>query len=218
MNMQMHQVKERVLAQPYYAPLFKAAYGHDVQNEDEILNAIGIFVNSIGSFNSTYDQAVDKYLAANNSLAGIRNADLAGMTSQENEGRLLYLDNCSSCHGNIEQGVAAPALIQANNGLNTVYEDDGMGDGMFKVPTLRNVEKTGPFMHDGRFATLRDVVDHYSDGVQNHPNLNPELKSGGQPKRLNLNDSQKDALVAFLKTYTDQEFLTDVKYSDPFIK
>jgi len=216
MNMEMHRVKERVLEQPYYEPLFKAAYGHGLQSEQEILDAIGIFVNSIGSFNSKYDQAVDRYLNSNGSLSGIRNVELSEMTAQENVGRNLYVANCSSCHGNIEQGVAAPALIQANNGLDINYEDDGIGQGLFKVPTLRNVEKTGPYMHDGRFATLEDVVDHYSEGVQLHPNLNQELRQGNQAMRFNYTADQKAALVAFLKTYTDNEFLTDVKYSDPF--
>ncbi len=216
MDMEMHEVKDRVLDLEYYEPLFKAAYGHGLQNEQEILDAIGIFVNTIGSFNSRYDQAVDQYLSSNGNLGGIQNVDLSGFSAIENEGRNLYVANCSSCHGNIEQGVAAPALIEANNGLAMNYEDQGAGNGVFKVPTLRNVEKTGPYMHDGSLATLEDVVNHYSEGVQNHQSLNPELKDGNQPKRLNLTDSQKASLVAFLKTYTDDEFLTDVKYSDPF--
>lgn len=217
MNMDMHQVLDRVREQPYYKPLFKAAYGHDAQSEDDILNAIGIFVNSIGSFNSKYDQAVDKYLSSNGSLFGIGNTDLSGLTAQENVGRKLYINNCSSCHGNIEEGLAAPALIQANNGLEVNYTDDGMGQGMFKVPTLRNVAQTGPYMHDGQLATLEDVVNHYSDNIQAHPNLNSELRTGnGQPKRMNFDASEKEALIAFLKTYTDEEFLNDPKYADPF--
>lgn len=217
MNMEMHQVKERVAELPYYEPLFKAAYGHALQNDQEILDAIGIFVNSIGSFNSKYDQAVDRYLSNNGNLSGIYNANLVGFTEEENTGRKIFVDNCSSCHGNIEQGVAAPGLIEANNGLALNYEDDGAGNGVFKVPTLRNVEKTGPYMHDGSLATLEDVVDHYNEGVFAHQNLNSELKGAdGQPKRLNLSTSEKAALVTFLKTYTDDEFLTDAKYSDPF--
>ncbi len=217
MNMAMHEVLDRVKEQPYYRPLFEKAYGHDVQDEQEILDAISIFVNSIGSFNSKYDQAVDQYLNSNNgSLSGINSSDLSKLSAVENKGRKLFVANCSSCHGNIEEGVAAPGLIQANNGLEMVYEDDGIGNGMFKVPTLRNVEKTGPYMHDGRFATLEDVVDHYNEGIVNHSHLSTQLKVGNQPKRMNMNNQEKAALVTFLKTYTDQEFLSAKKYSDPF--
>ncbi|MFT5386599.1 MAG: cytochrome c peroxidase [Saprospiraceae bacterium] len=225
MDIDMQQVKSRVEEQPFYAPLFQAAYGHNVQNEQEILDAIAVFVNSIGSFNTKYDVAVDKYLGSHGSLNGIASADLADFNDQEQNGRKLYLANCSSCHGNIEEGVAAPGLIQANNGLAMDYGDDqGMGDtnssssfkGLFKVPTLRNIEKTGPYMHDGRLATLEDVVEHYSNGIQNHENLSTELKSGSQAVRFNYSESEKADLVAFLRTYTDEDFLTNSKYSDPF--
>ena len=226
MNMDMDQVRTRVEEQPYYKPLFKAAFGHEVQDNNEILDAIAVFVNSIGSFHTRYDQSVDKYLSQNGSLNGIANSNMPDFSQAEENGRRLYLANCSSCHGNIEEGVGAPALIQANNGLASDYGDDqGMGNyepgnsfkGMFKVPTLRNIEKTGPYMHDGRFATLEDVIDHYSTGVQDHPNLSPELKSSSnQPVRFNYTEAEKADLVAFLKTYTDEEFLTNDKYSDPF--
>ena len=104
-----------------------------------------------------------------------------------------------------------------------VYEDQGMGatgsnsmNGFFKIPTLRNVALTYPYMHDGRFATLMDVVNHYSEGIQNHPNLSGELKIGNQPRQMNFTQEEKEALVAFLQTYTDEDFIADVKYSDPF--
>ncbi len=224
MDMELHEVRSRVEEQPYYPPLFKAAFGHEIQNEQEILDAIAVFVNSIGSFNTRYDQAVDKYLESNGSLIGIRTADLSGFSDAEQRGRQLYLNNCSSCHGNIEEGVSAPGLIQANNGLAVSYEDQGMGvnegssfNGLFKVPTLRNIEKTGPYMHDGSLATLEDVVEHYSSGIQSHQNLSDELKGvGNQPMRFNYTEGQKADLVAFLKTYTDDEFLNNPKYSDPF--
>jgi len=87
---------------------------------------------------------------------------------------------------------------------------------------LRNVELTAPYMHDGRFATLEQVVDFYNNGVVNHPNLSAPLRNppggpgGGQPRRLNLTDAQKAALVAFLKTLTDTSVTTDEKFQDPF--
>ena len=72
-------------------------------------------------------------------------------------------------------------------------------------------------MHDGRFTSLDQVIEHYNSGIQNHPSLDPKLKgSNGMPQRLNLSDYDKIALVAFLKTLTDQQLLTDQKFSDPF--
>lgn len=75
-------------------------------------------------------------------------------------------------------------------------------------------------MHDGRFATLLEVVEHYNSGVQAHPNLDERLRgdpSNPLPRRLNLNDQEKQALVAFLNTLTDEVFLTDEKFSNPFV-
>ena len=87
------------------------------------------------------------------------------------------------------------------------------------MPSLRNIELTGPYMHDGRFTTLEQVVEFYNSGVVNHPNLSPPLRTpgpGGTARRLNLTVAQKAALVAFLKTLTDPSIATDVKWSDPF--
>ena len=122
-----------------------------------------------------------------------------------------------------------------NNGLDAERGgDDGRGeitgrdrdDGEFKTPSLRNIELTAPYMHDGRFATLEEVVEHYSSGIQNHPNLDFRLRRrgrGGQGDseeqrtlRLNLSEEQQAALVVFLKTLTDGTFVQDVRFSDPF--
>ncbi len=111
-------------------------------------------------------------------------------------------------------------ITPTNNGLDADYKktDGGVGDitlnardlGRFKSPSLRNVEHTAPYMHDGRFDTLEKVIDHYSKGVKPHPNLDPRMH------RLNFTDSEKAALIAFLKTLTDHAFLTDPKFSDPW--
>jgi cytochrome c peroxidase len=96
-------------------------------------------------------------------------------------------------------------------------------NGKFKVPSLRNIELTAPYMHDGRFTNLEQVVEFYNSGVVDNPNLSPPLRvptGPGQPPgavlRLNLTDVQKAALVAFLKTLTDPNVATDAKLSDPF--
>src|SRR6185503_7035177 len=109
--------------------------------------------------------------------------------------------------------------------LEFPYVDRGVGgitgraqdNGLFKVPSLRNVELTAPYMHDGRFATLEEVVEHYSSGVKNHPNLSPQLRlPNGSPRLINLNAQDKAALVAFLKTLTDRSLTTEIRFSDPF--
>jgi len=134
---------------------------------------------------------------------------------------------CAACHGTDN---FVPNNV-FNNGLENPYVDKGIGaltglardEGIFKVPSLRNVEVTAPYMHDGRFATLEDVVEFYNSGVTNHPNLSPPLRvptppgaPPGPPRRLNLTPEQKAALVAFLKTLTDTTIVTDPKFSDPF--
>ena len=90
------------------------------------------------------------------------------------------------------------------------------------MPSLRNIELTAPYMHDGRFATLEQVVEFYNSGVVAHPNLSPPLRippgnpGAGQPRRLNLTNQQKAALIAFLRTLTDTSVTTDEKFQDPF--
>jgi cytochrome c peroxidase len=112
-----------------------------------------------------------------------------------------------------------------NNGLENPIIDEGVGgvtgnarnDGKFKMSSLRNIEMTAPYMHDGRFETLMEVVEHYDSGVVDNANLGPPLRNqDGSVRRLNLTAAEKDALVAFLLTLTDQNVLTDSKWSDPF--
>src|SRR5207247_5645753 len=128
---------------------------------------------------------------------------------------------CAICHMTGPQDAVFAVLRPLNNGLeaNTNVADLGVADvtfnrfeaGQFKSPSLRNVEYTGPYMHDGRFARLEDVIEHYSTGVKRHPNLDGRLR-----RPLNFTRSQKAALVAFLKTLSDPAFLTDPRFSDPF--
>jgi cytochrome c peroxidase len=89
--------------------------------------------------------------------------------------------------------------------------------GRFKTTSLRNIELTAPYMHDGRFATLEEVVEHYNSGIKAHPTLSPALKDvSGNPVQLNLTSSEKAALVAFLKTLTDNSVSNEMKWSNPF--
>ena len=219
MNMPMHKVMERVEANEYYSILFKETFGDRDVTEIRILDAISEFVNSMSSYNSKYDKELDKHYVNTFNLNNIEGVNFSGFTAQENLGKDLYVSKCGNCHGRIN---GFPAEVQANNGLDMVYEDQGIGEinssqnGVFKVPTLRNIALTGPYMHDGRFVTLEEVVDHYSNGVQDHPNLSSQLKSGTQPIAFNFTQDKKDALIAFLNTFTDEVMLADEKYSDPF--
>ena len=87
---------------------------------------------------------------------------------------------------------------------------------LFKAPSLRNVGLTGPYMHDGRFATLAEVVDFYATGVRDGPALDPRLREASAPRRLDLDAADRAALVAFLKTLDDPVLTTDPRFGDPF--
>jgi cytochrome c peroxidase len=120
--------------------------------------------------------------------------------------------NCSGCHS----GFNFTNYSFVNNGLYTVFEDEGRmrltkeesDRALFKVPTLRNVEVTGPYMHDGSMNTLEEVVEHYSSGVKMHPNKSKMLTP------LSLSSDEQKQLVDFLKTLTDHQFLTNQNFKN----
>ncbi len=224
MGMTLDALTNRLAAEPFYTNLFATAFGSPAVTPARISRALAQFVRSIVSVQSKYD-------------AGVSN-NFANFTPQEDLGRRIFLGQvnnppnppatCAACHGT-DNFVPGPALN--NNGLEFPYVDLGVGsitgnpadNGKFKVPSLRNIELTAPYMHDGRFATLEQVVEFYNSGVVDNPNLSPPLRAPtppgqppGPPLRLNLTPPQKAALVAFLRTLTDPNLATDEKYSDPF--
>ncbi len=217
MNMEMHQVKDVVNKLPYYKPLAKAALSKETLSEDDILNAIGAFVNSLTNYHTKFDRELDK-----TGIQFIR-TNFNDFTTSENRGKLIYLNRCATCHG---ENAGRPPKIMANNGLDMEYKDNGVGgtsnkafeNAKFKVPTLRNILRTAPYMHDGRFATMDDVLNHYSSGIKNHPNLDTELKLGGLPMKMNFTSQDKADLIAFLNTLSDDQITSDKKFSDPFKK
>jgi len=98
-----------------------------------------------------------------------------------------------------------------------VYEDNGADRGSFKIPNLRNAALTAPYMHDGRFNTLEEVVEHYASGVKDNAQLDPRFRNAnGSVKRIPITTVEKKALVAFMRTLTDNSFITDEKFSNPF--
>ncbi len=222
MGMEMSQVIDRVKEEDFYKPLFRNAFGNDKINEQRILDAIGEFVNSMASVHSKYDTGLEAHFNTGGNNFDIGDIDFPSFTAEENLGKKLYINNCASCHGNIN---GSPGLIAANNGLEMDYNDGGVGQttgeahekAIFKVPTLRNITLTQPYMHDGRFATLEEVIDHYSTNIQPHVNLSAELTDNfGAPKQFNFTAEEKAALITFLATFEDDNLLTLERFSNPF--
>lgn len=223
MGMTLEQLVSKIEAQSYYPELFKNAFGTTEVTTDKIAKALAQFVRSIVSYSSKYDQG--RVLVAN---AG---ANFPNFTSEENAGKNLFFQTipngggaCFGCH-TTEAFVSANPGPQ-NNGLDAFSTTDlGAGAvfpnpifvGRFKTTSLRNIELTAPYMHDGRFATLEAVVEHYNSGIQAHPTLSPALRdANGNPVQLNFTAAEKAALVAFLKTLTDPSVAINVKWSNPF--
>jgi cytochrome c peroxidase len=203
----------------YYAQLFNDAYGDPQITRQRISLAITQFVNCLFSKESKFDKGL---------LDSFRN-----FTPVERYGKDLFFSanlRCSECHAG--SNFSAPDFVgggyggspsepnnprgTANIGLDLVYKDNGRGQGKFKIPSLRNIELTGPYMHDGRFKTLEDVINHYSHGIQNHPSLDEKFRDKNKAKKLNLSENDKVALISFLKTLTDKNLISNPKFSDPF--
>jgi cytochrome c peroxidase len=197
----MQHVVAKMNAVDYYKPLFFKAFGNNEISEEGIQSALATYLRSMVTYNTKYD-------------AGMNNS-FANFNSQEIMGKELFETHCASCHFGTE--FKAPWQNSANIGLDQTYTDQGTGEGNFKIPSLRNIALTGPYMHDGRFNTLSEVVEHYNSGIKNHPQLNWELRGpDGGPQRLNMSQGDKDALVAFLNTLTDWKFVSDPRFSNPF--
>lgn len=222
MGMTLEQVVSAVQQQEFYPELFENAFGDPEITSDRISRALSQFVRSIVSFSSKYDEG--------RALANSPGANFTNFTDEENLGKNLFFQTipngggaCFGCH-TTEAFVSANPGPQ-NNGLDLVTTDFGAGavftnpifESRFKTTSLRNIELTAPYMHDGRFATLEEVVEHYNSGIQAHPTLSAALRDdNGNPVQLNFTDSEKAALVAFLKTLTDNSVSSEEKWSDPF--
>lgn len=221
MGMTLDSLEKKLNEKPYYRVLFSNVFSDSIVTSNRISLALSQFVRSMVSYESKYDNAIVQ-LGRNPRP----NENLPTFTVSENLGRKLFFDpqegGCAGCHST--DAFIAPAAL--NNGLDATTVDQGVGavtqnsldDAKFKVPSLHNIAETAPYMHDGRFANLDDVVEHYNSGVQAHPNLDNRLKlpNSNLPRRLNLTANEKTALVDFLKTLTNNDFLTDEKFSDPF--
>ena len=189
-----------------YRKLFKQAFPDGEINSENMLKALGQFMVMVTSSNSKFD----KYR---------RNEPGGTLSTNELEGYEIFNDKCASCHAT---DIFTDNSYR-NNGLpvNPVVNDIGryrvteleQDLYKFKVPSLRNIEKTAPYMHDGRFFTLEAVLNHYSSGVVNSSTLDASLNNSGA-LGIPLSASEKSKLIAFLKTLTDNEFLTNPKYAE----
>ena len=218
MGQDLQTLIEKLGADETYQKLFQNAFGDEAITKDRTAKALAQFVRSLVSYRSKFDKGVAQ--------AGSLREEFPNFTRRENRGKNLFARNCAVCHLPPGQAAVFSLTEPRNNGLDSTEsaKDLGVGDltfdrfdaGRFKSPSLRNIEYTGPYMHDGRFKTLEEVVDHYSTGVKNHPNLDNRLR--GPRGRPRFSSEDKASLVAFLKTLSDPQFLTDPRFADPFIE
>lgn len=196
-----------------YPKMFKAAFGSDSITADRMMHALSQFMMTMISATSRYDYFV--------------RGDVSAMTAQEKCGLTIFKQKCASCHA----GELFTDQKFRNNGLTpnrindqgryaiTLNAEDRL---KFKVPSLRNVGLTAPYMHDGRFTTLEQVLDHYAndkpgskDSIYVSPTLDPLLNAAGQKRGISLTSAEKQSIIAFLKTLNDDDFIKDKRFSDP---
>ncbi|WGF93321.1 cytochrome-c peroxidase [Aequorivita marisscotiae] len=211
---EMHNTWENVVGSlqdhSKYPELFNKAFGTKTITKELAAKAIAQFERTLISANSPFD----KYLLGEGSL-----------TQQELNGFDIFMDeargDCFHCHGNENSPLWTDNIFH-NNGLDAIITDKGLGnvtgdpndDGLFKSPSLRNLAYTAPYMHDGRFATLDEVINHYSEGLVYSRTIDPLMKAvsrGG----VHLSEADKADLKAFLLSLSDPSFLTNPNFQDP---
>ena len=218
MNEKLENVVAKLSASPLYREQFMRAFGsHDITT-DKMALALEQFMFSMVSYNSKFDRV---------------NAGLAQFTESEQRGKVLfeteynpYFPNqsgadCMHCHS----GANFENDQYMNNGLDTdaTITDKGREDATnnandrakFKVPSLRNVAVTAPYMHDGRFQTLEEVIDHYNSGIKQSATVDPTVMNT-QATGLFLTEQDKQDLINFMKTLTDDTFLNEPAFKSPF--
>jgi len=192
--------------QPEYVTLFAEAFENQKINSENILKALSQFMVMMISSNSKYDK--------------IERNEGSVFTTDEAAGFELFTSKCASCHS----GTLFTDQSYRNNGLsiNSEYQDIGRNrvTGLpsdlykFKVPTLRNIELTFPYMHDGRLKTLSDVLDHYSTGIVDSETLDPIFKQTDTTIGIPMTTEEKLQIIAFLKTLTDDNYVNDHRFSE----
>lgn len=200
-----------------YPSLFKAAFNTSKISDELIVKALAQFERTLVSANSKYDQYLNGTYQPN--------------ASELNGIQLFYSNNttvtrgasCGRCHG----GPKTYANLFHNNGLDSIYTDKGRSSitnqaydlGRFRVVTLRNIALTAPYMHDGRFKNLEEVIDHYDNHIKESETLSPILRNNDYKKlSLHLSITEKKDLLSFLNMLTDSSFINDKRFSSPFKK
>jgi len=200
-------VVKKLKRHPEYPALFRAAFpGRDTIDGPQMLMAFSQFMGALVSANSRYDHYVRKEAGGT-------------LTAEELAGMETFKAKCSTCHST---DLFSDNSYRNNGLLSTFTNDLGRFEistlpediGKFKVPSLRNVELTSPYMHHGKIKTLEAAVEHYNSGVKDSPTLDPLLKQNGQ-LGIPLSDTEKQNLVSFLKTLTDQAFIRDTRFQKP---
>jgi cytochrome c peroxidase len=211
----------------YYKDLFKFTFGTEEITENKIQLALSQFVRSIQSFDSKYD--------AGRALVQNDNQPFTNFTAQENQGKNLFITppvfdatgnrtsggaGCAGCHAAPEFDIDPNTK---NNGIIGILNDTGIDITITRAPSLRNLVKTdgttnGSMMHTGNLATLQNVIGHYNsiNIAPRNTNLDPRLAPNGFGQQLNLNQTEINSLIAFLKTLSGTSVYTDSKWSSPF--
>ena len=198
------KVLEKLRADDDYPPLFEAAFGSSEITSTRFLQALAQFMANMVSASSKYD----KYQLGEEEL-----------TTDELAGMQLVEQKCTPCHG----GFLFTDQSFRNNGLSIFFVSDKGRENItlneddrykFRVPSLRNVAVSAPYMHDGRFWTLEDVLNHYHEGVQDNTTLDPIFKEGNDVVGIPLTDDEKNKIISFLHTLTDHDFLADRKFAE----
>ena len=219
MNLPLDQALTRLKGSVKYPKLFKEAFGSDDITPQRLAIAISNFERSLISSNSKYD----RYKQGRTQLSSSESRGEILFFTHPESSQNLRGGNCGDCH-------SFPHLQGSefrNNGLDEVIVDEGRKNftgkeydkGKFKVPNLRNIESSSPYMHDGRFNTLEQVLDHYNEHIDYHsPNLDPLISTASNNCdgcELGLTKTEKQDIIAFLKTLTDNTFLENQNFSDP---
>lgn len=202
MDLKIDSVVARLNADPVYRDQFRNVFGDGSITSQTIFRAIAQFMAVMVSSNSRYDRAMRKE-------GGVV------LSPSETAGLALYQQHCAACHkaplftdySFRNNGLAVTAVNDIGRAMITLLEGDRY---KFKVPSLRNLGFTRPYMHDGRFSTLTQVLDHYDHGVVPSATLDPILQ-----KPINLNLQERTDLLAFLGSLNDSSFVADQRFHDP---
>ena len=221
MHLDWSSAIEKIKEDQHYRNLFFKAFGESTIDSIRVSQAIAQFLRTLISGESKYD-VMYKY---ENGIELLSNEleILQQIDADEWAGYDLFKSlngaDCFHCHN----GPLMRVKKFSNNGLipnffndlgRSIVTNNPDDNYKFKVPTLRNIAVTAPYMHDGRFQTLEEVIEHYSSGIHMSPTLDPLIEFGSVGG-VQLNDTEKGFLKKFLLTLTDNDFLTNIKFQDP---